>query len=270
MKTLFKSIILTAIIFFAHHTTFAQDDAPKRYYIVDYMKVEPGNHAEYLELEKVWKKVHQANIDAGKYEHWTLENVEYPFGTQVEYNYLTRINLSGEKQLANYIENWEMPDLQSILTEEEMAMMKRTNEIRTFVKSEVWSRTDRVLAENMGEPKVHVFNYFDFPESGGPRAHNKVEQEIWKPVHEARIKDGQMKGWALLEMELPYGAAQPYHAATVDIYDNMEQYLSQESPMPYFEKIHAGKKFEDLWSQTRKAATLTRAEVRTKLDDVGK
>lgn len=268
MKTLLKSFLFATAFCFLSISAFAQDDTPQRYYIVDYMKVEPGNHAEYLELEKVWKKVHKANIDAGKYEYWSFAKVEYPLGTNEEYNYTTRINFSGEKQLAAYIENWEMPDID--LTDEEEAMMKRTTEIRTFVKSEVWSLTDRVLAENMGEPKIHVFNYFDFPEGGSPTAHNKVEQEIWKPVHEARIKDGHMKGWALLDMELPYGAAQPYHAATVDIYDNMEQYLSQESTMPYFEKIHAGKKFADLWAETMNAATLTRAEVRTRLDGIGK
>lgn len=270
MKTLIKSILLAAIFCLPNTLLTAQDDAPKRYYVVDYMKVEPGNHEDYLELENVWKKVHKAKIDAGAYEHWTLAKVEFPFGANEEYNYMTRINFAGEKQLAAYLENWEMPDLDNLLSEKERAIMKRTRKIRTFIKSEVWSRTDQVLADDMSDAKVHVFNYFDFPEGSGRRAHTKVEKDIWMPVHTARVKDGKLKGWVLLDMELPYGSAQPYHAATVDIYASMEQYLSDADMMSYFEKVHPGKDMEKMWEDTRKAADLIRAEVRTKINDVGK
>ncbi|MCB0583611.1 MAG: hypothetical protein KDD10_30300, partial [Phaeodactylibacter sp.] len=72
-------------------------DAPQRYYAIDYMKVEPGKHDDYLKLEKAWKKIHEANIKAGKYSYWTLTSVLYPSGAEEAYNYVTRINFSGEK-----------------------------------------------------------------------------------------------------------------------------------------------------------------------------
>ena len=43
-----KSFLLAALFCFADFTLTAQDDAPNRYYVMDYMKVEPGMHDEYL------------------------------------------------------------------------------------------------------------------------------------------------------------------------------------------------------------------------------
>ena len=31
--------------------------------VVSYMKVEPGNTQEYLEVEKIWKKIHQTRLE---------------------------------------------------------------------------------------------------------------------------------------------------------------------------------------------------------------
>jgi hypothetical protein len=94
-----------------------------------------------------------------------------------------------------------------------------------------------------------------------------VEREIWKPVHEARIKDGQMTGWVLATKLLPYGSADAYHDATVDLYAGMEQFLSQGSPVPYFEKVHAGKDMDKLWAETDAACDLIRQEVRMIVDN---
>ena len=262
MKTSIQAVLLAALFCLASNSLMAQGDEAQRYYAIDYMKVEPGKHDDYLKLEAAWKKIHQANIKAGKYDYWSLVAVAYPSGANEEYNYVTRINLTGEKQLANYIENWEMPGLESILTAEERALVNRTTEFRTLVKSEVWSRVDQVMDEDLRDIKIMVFNYFDFPEGGGRQDHLRVERDIWKPVHDARRKDGQMRGWVLLRKELPYGSADTYHDATVDLYTNMAQYLSQGDPTPYFEKVHAGKDIQKMYAETEAAANLIRAEVR--------
>ena len=270
MKTFIKILSLVFTIGFSIYSLQAQENKPQSYYIMDYMKVEPGMHAEYLKLEKVWKKIHKANIDAGKYTNWTLARIEYPIGTNEEYNYMTRINISGEAQLGEYIDNWEMPDLEKLLTKEERDLVDRSSKIRTFVKTEVWSLSARELAEDMDNADINVFNFFDFPEGTGAAAHTKVETELWQPVHKARINDGIMKGWVLVDMELPYGSAQTYHSATVDIYESTEQYLTAASPKPYFEKIHPNKTWEQVWDETRKVADLVRSELRSTIDSVKK
>lgn len=266
MKTFIQSSLLVALFFLISNFLTAQE--LQGYYSFDYMKVKSGMHDEYLKLEKAWRKIHHANIVAGKYNFWELTQVAYPSGANVEYNYVTRINFKGEKQLADYIENWPSPDLKTLLTPEELALVNRTSEIRTLVKSEIWAHEDVVADEDMSDQKVSVFNYFDFPETGSRSEHFRVEKEIWKPVHDARRKDGKMKGWVLLGKVLPGGSHQPYFDATVDLYTNMEQFLSQGDPISYFEKIHAGKDFNKMYAETDAACDLIRQEVRIVLDDV--
>ena len=118
----------------------------------------------------------------------------------------------------------------------------------------------------MPTPKVSVFNYFDFPETGGRAAHNQVETEIWKPIHDQRVKDGEMMGWVLLNKIMPFGRSESYKSATVDLYDSIEDYLTLGSPIPTMEKIHAGKDIDQLLEQTAAAAHLTKGEVRILLE----
>ncbi len=46
----------------------------------------------------------------------------------------------------------------------------------------------------MGNPQISVFSYIDFPAGKTSADHVKNEQEVWKPVHDARVKDSTMKG----------------------------------------------------------------------------
>ena len=194
---------------------------------MDFMQVEPGMHDDYLALEKAWKKLHTASKKAGKISGWTLERVVSPGGSSMAYNYITRQRLDGEKQLAGYLSGTNMPDnWTSLLTPDELALVMRTSEIRTWVKLEVWSSVDRVMAEKMENAKVNTFNYFSVPEGKTNEDHYQMERDIWMPVHSQRVNSGTMKGWVLLDLVMPMGNTQPYSCATVDIYTDMEQMLA--------------------------------------------
>lgn len=219
------------------------------------------------EARKSVEKIHLANIKAGKYNFWELTKIVSPSGDEVEYNYITRINFKGEKQLAEYFENWSFPDLETILTAEEIALVNRSNEIRTRVKSEIWAHVDMAAGENIDKANIAVVNYFEIPEESSQAEHLQTEMELWKPVHEARCKDSKMSGWILIRQVLPFGSALAYHNITVDLYPNMEAYLSNSNPISYFEKFHAGKDLEKLYAQSDAAAHLIRADVKMVLDD---
>ena len=86
------------------------------------------------------------------------------------------------------------------------------------------------------------------------------------PAHQARINAEEMEGWVLLSKELPYGAAQPYNSATVDIYESLEAFLKRNSPMPHMEAVHGADKIDGILKETEAAATLLLGEVRLSLD----
>lgn len=268
MNTRIPFILLAVIFCLSNYSLKAQE--PQGYYSFDYMKVKPGMHDEYLKLEKAWKKIHQANIKAGKYTFWELTQVTYPSGANVEYNYVTRINFKGEKQLAEYIQNWPSPDLKGILTPEELALVNRTSDIRTLIKSEVWTHEGMAAGKEIDKAQVVVFNYFDIPEGSTSNDHLRAELELWKPAHDARCQDGKMSGWVLVSKLLPYGSGNAYFNATVDLYADMEQYITNMNPTPYFEKAHAGKDIEKLYAESGAAGNLLLASVRMVVDNSDK
>ena len=160
------------------------------------------------------------------------------------------------------------PGAEKLLNEKEMAMVNRTEQIRDIVKSEVWQAEDAALAEDFLTAKVQVFNFFTLKAGQTRAAHQKIESEIWKPVHQARVDAGTMKGWISLSMVLPYGTEQVYQDATVDIYADMKQFMSPYKIPEFFSKVHVGKDAEAMMNKVSDVAELMRGEVRIMLDYV--
>ncbi|MFZ1750303.1 MAG: hypothetical protein WAU01_08935, partial [Saprospiraceae bacterium] len=208
---------------------FGQNPEQVRYNEYAYMKVAPEKQEDYIKLEKAWKKLHMAKKKAGKLDAWSLTEVISPSGADVKYNYVTRNSYLGETQFASSYDEAYMPEnWQSLLTIDEIDLVLRTDEIRTLVKNEIWVVNDQVWAEDYKETtKIFVYNYFSIPKGKTNEDHDKVEKEIWKPIHNARIKAGTMKGWVLQNMMLPFGASLPYSSLTLDGYTSMKQYLIQ-------------------------------------------
>ena len=266
-KTLFP--LLLAILCCQFTPLSAQTAAPKptRYNVYAYMKVAPGMYDDYLKMEKAYKKLHLADKKAGRLEDWSLAEVVSPAGTNTEYDFVCRNTYIGHAALAAQYERvYDTNGMESILSPAEIALVKRTNEIRKMVKVEVWSMTDGVWADDADtKAKLFVWNYFSIPEGKTGDDHKKVELDIWKPIMAARIKDGKMKGWGLLNMELPFGASMPYSQATVDGYTGMEQMLAPWFE-DYFKKVHPGKDVKKLFKQTAAVCTLEKGEVRMMID----
>lgn len=268
MKFFFKLTFFIAFFTLTSQATQAQaEDQPTTYHVHDYFQVPSGGHANYLAMEKVWKKIHLANIKAGKYGNWELTEIMLPSTGAGAYNYATRTSVTGEENLAAFLSG-EYFDINpsDILTEVEMVVFKNTRKLRTFVKREVYTVPHLLPAADWDKVKVAVHNHFDFPGSGGYRAHLKAEKDIWSPVHAARIKDGKMLGWVVGARVLPWGADEPFHGVTVDLYESLSSYLTNRNPMSYFEKAHPGKDIGEIMEQSKAASTLVKSEVRLILD----
>lgn len=274
--SLFLLLICTSAPIGIGGKLFAQtSEAPTVYSMIDYMKVEPGMHADYRELEAVWRKIHQANINAGKYFKWVLQEVAFPNGTNASHNYVTRMMFRGEQQLADFMSGPFMPDnLESILTEEELAMLDRTSEIRKLVRKDLFSTAEYMEAEDadFGPGHVAVFNYFASPDGRNmsPARHLQVERDHWMAAHQKNIDAGGMMAWVLLTKELPYGDSEPYHSATIDVYRNMQAYLTAASPVAYMQETNSPEQMSKIMQATNEAASLLMAEVRVKVDEVVK
>ncbi|MFM9951359.1 MAG: hypothetical protein ACKV1O_25720 [Saprospiraceae bacterium] len=260
-----KALALAGFCFLFSTNAGAQSADTTLYIAYAYMKVKPGKEAEYLKMEKAYKKLHTAAQKAGNLADWALARIVSPYGANCEYNYVASNVLRGSEQLARFYEGSPGGNWQSLLTKEEIALVNRTDEIRTLVKQEVWSVADGIFPADWKKGKVLVFNYFSSPADATRADHVKVEQDIWKPIHAARVKDGKMKAWILYEMEFPFGADMPYNMATADVYTDMKEYLAPWFN-DYFKKVHPGKDMDQLIQQTQAVTTLRKGEVRMILD----
>ncbi|MBK8699063.1 MAG: hypothetical protein IPN29_05775 [Saprospiraceae bacterium] len=270
MKTLFSFICLV-IFCMGTPTNYAQTAAaPKqatRFTEYSYMKVMPGKEDEYIKLEKAWKKIHLAKKKAGQIDDWSFSRVISPSGSSAEYDFVTRNTFLGEDMYAAvYTDNYFPANWQSMLTVDEIDLVLRTGEIRTMVKSETFVVRDEVWADDSRtNAKLFVVNFFNVPEGKTSEDHAKVEMDIWKPVHAARVKAGTMKGWSYLEKMLPFGSLQRYNSITIDGYTDMRQYLNPWSD-DYFKAAHPGKDMAAMLKQTSDSCILVRGEVRMMVD----
>lgn len=147
-----KALLLVGCTLLLFTTATAQSVDTTLYIVYAYMKVAPGKDAEYLKMEKAYKKLHAAQKKAGILDNWALFSVMSPYGTDCEYNYIAVNVLRGNKQLAQYYEgsgtniNW-----QSLLTKEELNLVNRTDQIRSLVKEELWSIADDCFCARLGK-----------------------------------------------------------------------------------------------------------------------
>lgn len=264
MKIFKHTFLVLALSFFAAQLQGQQTATV--YYSMDYMKVAPSNVTDYLACEKAWKKIHAFKKQAGIIEGWALERVMSPTGTSTEYNFVTRQRYKDRNQLAAAQSKPFMPEnWKSLLTADEIALVNRTAELRSYVKNEVWSAEERVLAPDVKEAKISVVNYFTMP-SGVSRAdHLKMERALWKPFHKSNMEQGKSKGWVLLNRELPMGSDYAYDLITVDLYTDMGQFWAPFDEGT-FEKIHPGKSMNDIMKKSRSLGKRGSAEVRRSLD----
>ncbi len=186
-----------------------------------------------------------ADKKAGRLEDWSLTEFVSPACTNTENDFVCRNTYVGNAALAAHYERvYDPKEMESILSPAELALVNRTNELRKMVKVEVWSTSGGVWAEDAdAKVRLFVFNYFSIPEGKTGDDHKKVKMDIWRPIMEARVKDGKMKGWGFLNLELPFGASMPYSQATVDGYTGMEQMLEPWFDN-YFKKVHSGKEMK--------------------------
>ena len=268
MKNVFLLLIVT-LLFTTPNSALAQTPAaaPRGYLVMGFIKVAPNMNDDYLKMEKAYKKLHTARKKEGKMDDWTLWRVVSPSGSATEYNYVSHNRFLGDDQYANYVEGKFMPEnWESLLTAEEVALVKRAREIRTIVKNEVWSNSEGIFPEGWAKNgKIGVFNYIANGAGKSRADHVKMEKDIWMPVHNARVKDGKMTAWWLMNLETPFGTSMPYNSVAVDLYPNMKSYLADWFD-DYFKKVHPTKNVDDLMKQTRENSNLVKGEVRMVID----
>lgn len=117
-----------------------------KYLQIDYMKVEQGKEAEYMDVEtNIWKPVHNEFIKAGSRVGWSFWSRIFPSGSGQEFQYIT----------VNYFKDWSKigdADYNDAFNKAHPGkdintISERTDASRNLVKSELWEYVDGAFAQ---------------------------------------------------------------------------------------------------------------------------
>ena len=90
--------------------------------------------------------------------------------------------------------------------------------------------------------------------------YERVETEVWKPIHEARREAGVMRDWVFYRVQYPQGTGAPYTHVTVNVYDSWADYDQQELER-WAQEVHPDRTFDALVDEANAARDYVRGEV---------
>lgn len=226
MRFLFTLLLTLSCTLFSTQLLQAQEEDNRVFAIVDYMKVAPGMHAEYLACENAWKTIHQERVKAGDILGWEVEEVVYS-GVNEEYNYLTVTLVKGWAAVERG--NMDFDKLTASLPDDQRKYIDNANDYRTWVKGEIWQMQDQVFPEGDNRPLYRVENFCDLPDVPNTwDNYMTMEKEFAKPVIEERVKTGKQAGWVLSNLFRSRGSAYSYHVSTLDFFDSWEDIAASD------------------------------------------
>jgi len=96
-------------------------------------------------------------------------------------------------------------------------------------------------------------------EPGQENNYVNLEQQIWKPIHQERIKQGKLVGWILYQV-MYTGTDDAYNYATVNVYADLK---SMENPYGDidFAKVHPGKNMDEVFTKTVNTRKLVKSQL---------
>ncbi|MFW5946852.1 MAG: hypothetical protein ACOCUW_00055 [Gemmatimonadota bacterium] len=135
-------------------------------------------------------------------------------------------------------------------------MLRRTLMLTTLIA--VAFLTGGWVARQQAPPVVSI-HYMKAP-PGGEAAYERVETEVWKPIHEARQDAGALRDWVLYRVQYPQGQEAPYTHVTVNVYDSWDDYDHQELDR-WVREVHPGRTLEELTRDADAARAYVRGEI---------
>lgn len=197
------------------------------------IKVNPGAGPEFEKLQsETILKLAQYRIKQGAALRYGLSRAVLPGGEQSECDYLMSFTYSGFP-----------PELSPATTASNMKAAGVAMAYDAYVaKSRSLGKTvaTRIFMVRASAGTIGAGGYFHVNriKVKNAQAWLKLETELWKPVQEARVADGQLSAWVSYSLVLPSGSAQPFDAATVDAFPSWEAQATQKPLRDYVAKAH--------------------------------
>ncbi len=230
--------------------------------VIDYMNVKPTNESEYLEVEKLWKKVHEEKVRVGLTKGWYLYRVRFT-GTSSPYQYVTLNIYENFRDSENlYFEGVFDKAFKGMNQDE---IFERTNESRDLIKTEVIVRMDGIKDDYDNPAKYMYVNYINVIE-GEETNYVDIEKYVCKHLHIELVNESKMANWSL--WNLWFYSHRNYNYITLNSffdYGDINSYNYSDN----FEKVHQGKDLNSYMRNTFDARKSVKTELWELIDHVG-
>ena len=192
MKKLF--MLLAVLIMCA--SANAQDEL---YLVFEMMKVDNSQESSYNETEEFWEKIHQQRANNGDIIGWDLWRL-MPGGEDQGYQYATVTLFSSKVAMFNSGNLWDnakaaYPSMTEDQLNKKMNGAADTRDLAVRIYMEQIARTNDDFNMAVGMMvtfdwmKVDIDNYV---------AYEKMEKEIFQPMHQKEVDDGAKGSWGLV------------------------------------------------------------------------
>lgn len=96
--------------------------------------------------------------------------------------------------------------------------------------------------------------------------YRRLEREIWRPMHQERIRQGLMRSWTVYAVRFPSGTKREYDYALVNTYKSVAD--MERSIVDVIPKIHPNIPVAELSRRTFDARELVRGEMWYQIDHI--
>jgi hypothetical protein len=234
---------------------FAQDESVYLRSICTKVQAGKGPELEDL-LSKNALKASEYNISQGKLARYVVLRNAYPAGSSAQCDYLSSFLYRGAPpETTPEITSAAWAAAKTGLSYS--AFLAKLNSIGHTVRVELFA----AQARTTGSSQVGDYIALNRMKVHDTAAWKELETRIWKPMQEARIKDGQLRLWSSFARIYPSGTGEPYSAITVDIFPSWDAMFKQKPLAEYMRQIHPNMTEQEFSEKTTKARDLVSREV---------
>jgi hypothetical protein len=220
-----KKTLILLVMFALGYSAMAQD---KHYSVLEFMKVDEINETAYLETESFWEKIHEQRIKNGDLVGWDLwklksndEDLSYQYLTISVYN--DPATMLAEWGDVNVLAKKGFPNLSDEEIKKRMDITARSRDLAVRYYLERIDKTDDNYEIPVGTIATLSMMKVDLENFG---KYEKAESEIFKPMHQTEIDNGQRESWNLNRFISPVGSDTYASHITMNIYKDFNQFFS--------------------------------------------
>ena len=210
------------VVFVLGYTQINAQSKPV-YYLVTYYKTDKDKTDEYLNLiknyaSKIWKE----KIKAGDVSAYAL----YSVVTTSDDEGYNLISLQASNSINDFTKSNTMElfkkGMPGIDEKTLNAITKNFTSIRTSIKTEIYRQVDGIPS---GFQPYYEMNFMKAT-PGKENEYVRQEKEIYKPIHQEFINNGNRTGWGFSQLIVPVAEASKYNYVTSNAFADWDKSYS--------------------------------------------